>query len=365
MKLRKIVAVLMALICLTSCEKVPQKVLDNQKNYKQNNQVAKSKVEYCTLDELKKTDITRIKYDNLKLPKEVYFDNIQGVYKIEGRVPEGFLNKKKQILSDFGLSETLELTKEEQLSVDEGLSYSKDFYIGFNDAGVLSYMKENDENNTFYDDCFSYYYLTQKKNRENKQFKKLIAQAEKDVKKDLWDSRIDFIPEYVSLSNKDKKATVCGTFGYKGIGLFSLYTYRMIKGKTSPSKWDMVKCLYNMEEGISYEGYYQTAGCVINKTHKINKVVSLKSAIRIVSDKLSGFSEVRIRDIYPSYLCVKKAMSKGWPYTSGKEVKFRPVYIFRVKHLEGNRKYDETGDLIFFVDMITGEYSDDLFMRKK
>jgi hypothetical protein len=53
MKLRKIVAVLMALICLTSCEEVPQKVLDNQKNYKQNKQVAKSKVEYCTLDELR------------------------------------------------------------------------------------------------------------------------------------------------------------------------------------------------------------------------------------------------------------------------------------------------------------------------
>ena len=301
-------------LCLTSCKKAPEQVLDNKKNYNSNKQVSDFKIKYCTLNELKKTDISKIKYKNLDLPKEVYLDDIKGIYLFDGRVPKDYLKRKNQILSEFGLNKSVPL-KKDIMRAEKALVYDSESYLCFLESGEMSYLRDGNKELPSFDESNSdYYYLYNKKTRKDKKIIEILKQVEKDDKKGLRDSKLDYIPKYIALEKNGDSVYVHGTFGYKGIGLLDSYTEKIIKKRISPAKYEYINHIYEKKDSFTLNHYYQTPGCEVLKTKKVNRIVSLESAVHIVSNKLSGFHKVGIMEIVPVYMCLKEDKDDEYEY---------------------------------------------------
>ena len=352
-------------LSLTSCKKAPMQVLENKNNYNQNKQVSDFEIKYCDLKSLKRTDISRIRYDNLSLPKEICLDSIKGIYMINGRVPKDCLNNKKKVMDEFSLEESLQMKKEE-MAGEKALTHQGESYLCIMDSGLVSYIRNNNKELPEFDESNAdFYYMNNKKDRNVSFVKEIIEQAKKDDKKSLRPKNLEYIPKYVAVAKKDNQVLVQGTYGYKGMELLNSYTVRKIKGHISPAKYEYINSIYSTNKEIVLEHYFQTSGCEIRDTKEVRKVVSLDSAIHIVSNKLSGFKKVNIREIVPVYMCLKEDTCKEFVYSAGKKLKFRPVYLFKIKSVDDKKSFEESTYVNLVVDMVTGEYFDDLAIRGK
>lgn len=333
---------------ICGCQKTPAGVRKGMDNYLDNRDKLSADIRYINVCDLKNERISncKVKNNNLILPKDVYVTNIDDVYLLEG-----FYNKLQDtglVMKSLGLADSGKWTKESEGAYDIYVNDSiSKIYVAFSSRGELSYIYEPEDD--WVDDV-------------SKRDIKIYGNEESSLRDDLlkktadiydqvrFTKKFEVIPEKISHSkvkgNQLKEYNYL--LEYKGLPLSS---FSMDDRKNELFYiTNYFKVMY-YEDGtvkrIALRNPFE-----IRKEKKQNKVVSLQSAVDLVSKKLSGFGKVKISEIRLEYAVYKK-------YGNSTKVKARPVYTFRVRTTEKNEK-DAFAYFSIRVDMVTGKITDDL-----
>ena len=375
-------------LCLTGCQKAPEKVVEDMKEYGENEQKKESEITYCSPQELKNLDVKAImeKGYRVRIPDNIDFSRVEDVCELTVKFKENFVadyEKKYAELFGFDLSK-LEESRGVGGRLKQGDDEEKKIHYGIRDNGLLAYMSGH-----WFDDA-----------TESK------VEGRYDIfKDDIENVKIDFAGDSIRLSDMCKKSeewfntnigtdtltynvtdalvrnvsygsenvkrlSLCGEFAYKGIffnnHLFDISEesgteYTSILTNSVVSEYeaadDMVKLVVN--------------DCLFEVTDakKLDKIVDFESALRIVEEELTGFRLFEFCDVMPLYVMetVSDESDGIDPKAPGIELKARPVYAFLEK---GDLSSDEMPDDItialnkyrryVYVDMVTGEFVTDI-----
>lgn len=348
MRKKSVLAVLGVVLTLVSgCSKTPAGVLKGMNEYRKNKEIS-ADVKFKSIESLKKERIDKCKVNdgNLILPTKVCLDSIQNVYLLEGTYIE--LDDKELVMKRLGLSNNDKWQEEEEetykIYINESIPNT---YVGFTSRGDLSFAHNTNED-----------WIDDKKKDDVLYGKKDISQsneamyqdAEKMFESIKFTDSFTLKPERIRYYKAGKKELkqYCWLLDYKGLPL-SNYFVTDKKG-TNFSLVNSYKALYYQDGSIKLIALVNPFK--IEKENQQKKVVSLQSAVNLVSKKLSGFGKVKISEIRPEYAVYKK-------YGKNTKVKARPVYTFRVRTTEKNEK-EEFAYFSIRVDMITGKITDNL-----
>ncbi len=353
MKVKKGVWVLCGMLLLSGCQKAPVKVKVGMESYKTNKGLSNAKLRYVGLEELRKEKLQSISVygDNLILPEMSNLDKISRVYQIEGVLDYSLYNRKQIIKEKFNLPKNIKWSKQKN-GLGKFDEVEDGYYVGVSDYGMFSYVKDLSRDNMSTENA-NIQYLKRNENSVNKGELDNVYRQLKPFR-DLYPQELKFDPEYFWVDRQNDVTHINGSFSYKGIDIFDTeINDERISGQFCSS---MSIAIDNKNNGV-FSLILQPV-FTVKKTTPINKLISLRCAVDIVSEKLSGFKSLTIDEIKPVYLTQLVNENKKGSF-HGEKVKCRPMYDFKIR--TNDKDADElNGYFNILVDMQTGEEIDDI-----
>lgn len=393
--MKRIVSILMACcigLSLCGCQKTPEEVKQRMKSYGKNQQMTSEKITYCSVSDLKKTRLSdiHIKLDNMNLPDQVDFSQIESVEQLNLSFEKDYINNDAKYKKVFQVDPKIK-SEAGQDSNGNYLNYNsegkKQYYI-ISDNGFMVFAK-----GASYDIALGnldqkvlkkYNFSNANTARKAEKFgsKKINVwnicnQAEKWLEKNVsieqcrYQVLDAFVNEYQNGGKKGQLVTISADVTYKGM-VFNPYAASMEYDGASANLNLMA---YDVEMAYKDNGQLElfsngVGNIKINSAQKINQIVDFKSALQIVNTEITGFNKLKIAKIVPMYTLEPQYQNKDEKYgTPGQKIKARPVYAFLIKQdLTQDMKQDlktpsEEKNNIYnyiFVDMQTGKITTDI-----
>lgn len=385
-KIKKAVILsIMSLICfgLIGCQKTPKAVTKRMSEYGANHQMKSETLTFCTIDELRDTRLSDldIETENIDLPDKTDFSDIEEIGTINAEFDYNALNRAQTYLETFDIGNDVEPSESYINTGDKMEIYddkSNNFLeIGNNgflyyQFGISYYMMNNDVKQTItakYDiDSADISNTTIKLKSGTVSLKKICNNAQSWMENnfrekectyrvsDIWIKKIHYdeidANQIMLLMEARYKGVPFNTYGTE-------VTTKNNKGKVSLMIYDI-----NMsyDDSLKLTDFSNGSGhLTIKKYTKIDQVLDLKSAIKIVNEKMSGFNKLKVNKIiplyalFPQYDTDKESFSK-----SGQGVLAKPVYAFIIPDdtmddENATEIYKSNSCKYIFVDMVTGE----------
>lgn len=383
----KLVRFCFMLLCISmlccGCQKTPDEVKERMKTYGENEQLASDEIEYCTVEELKKSNLTDmdIKLDNMTLPAKVDFSHITIVEELTMAFDNDYTESGKKFLDIFHINKET-LVDEEKAYGGKSVTYdsqTEKTYFAMEDNGFMSYLSgitydllNSDLQQSIirkydlYEDTISE--ETVSLGAENVTLTELCDDAENWLKQYLstGDCNYKVSDIYVrQLKTDDKEQNQVSMFAemnYKGIPFNAYGMESEFDGTVGKTTLMMYGINLNYEKKGELSYFSNSVGELdIKSSKKVDKVVNLKSAIKIVNEELSAFHKRTISKIIPIYALYPQYNpdnpDEGFSDVN-QVVEARPVYAFIID--EG--KDDSALGIVkpnackfVFVDMIDGK----------
>lgn len=337
-------------------------------------------IKYCTVDELKEikiADIT-VKLDNMTLPDEVDFSNIDMIEELDMAFDDNYLESGKQFLEVFNINKST-LVDEGETFTGKTVTYDSEKekkYFTIEDNGFMSFVSGITYelvNSDLQQSVEAKYDLdVDDISEENVQFEsgnvklhQIRTKAEDWLERYLPASDFEYEVSDIYVRNfKDgddeyNQISLFAEIEYKGIP-FNAYGIETGFDGTS-GKVNLMTYGVNMnyeEEKLTYFSN-GVGGLKINSSKKVDKIIDLESAVKIVNEEISGFNKLNISKIIPIYALYPQYKSSEEQFSyEGQKVEGRPVYAFIINEGEDDSVlgiYKSNSCKFIFVDMITGE----------
>lgn len=362
------------------CQKTPDEVKQRIKMYGDNKQIMSEEIKYCTVDELKEikiADIT-VKLDNMTLPDEVDFSNIDMIEELDMAFDNNYLKSGKQFLEVFNINKST-LVDEGETFTGKTVTYDSEKekkYFTIEDNGFMSFVSGityKAVNSDLQQHVEAKYDLdVDDISEENVQFesgnvklRQICTKAEDWLKRYLPTGDFEYEVSDIYVRNfKDgddehNQISLFAEIEHKGIpcNVYGIETgFDGTSGKVN---------LMTYGVNMNYEGekltYFSNGvgGLKINSSKKVDKIIDLESAVKIVNEEISGFNKLNISKIVPIYALYPQYKSSEEQFShEGQKVEGRPVYAFIINEGEDDSVlgiYKSNSCKFIFVDMITGE----------
>ena len=142
----KMLILLFSLICLfCGCQETPQEVRDRMEHYGENGQMASKEQKRCTIDELKEAKLSEVdvELDNINLPEDVDFSDIESIALLELSFEENYMGQKGEALELFGIEEeslvdTFDAKNMGRTVIYDSLTHAK--YLAVGENGFVSFV---------------------------------------------------------------------------------------------------------------------------------------------------------------------------------------------------------------------------------
>lgn len=376
--------VLLVIILCCGCQKTPDEVKERMGSYGKNEQLTSDEIEYCTVEELRKSNLTDmdIELDNMTLPANVDFSHITTVEELNMAFDNDYLKNEGKFLEIFHINKDT-LVDEEKTYAGKSVTYESQkekTYFAMEDNGFMSYVS-----GITYDLINSD--IQQSITGKYDLYKDTIAEetvqlGEDTVPlKDLCNDAENWLERYFStgdckykvsdiyvrqLNSGGKEQNQVSMFAemyYKGMP-FNAYG---MENEFDGTNGKLTLMMYGINLNYEKKGelsYFSNSigGLDIKSSKKANKVVNLKSAIKIVNKELSGFNKRVISKIIPIYALYPQYTSEGQEFSSPNQaVEGHPVYAFIINEGNGEEDAPALGIVkpntckFVFVDMIDGK----------
>ena len=385
---KMLLVVLVFGLLLCGCQKTPDEVIENIEQYGDNPQLKASEVLYYSVDELKETKLSDIgvKVNNLELPSDVDFSNVEKVEVLHLLIEDNFLedNIIEKYTELFGI-ENKKLKKREAGESSWGNS------LLYEEKNIKKHFDMFENGGMAYIDGLSYdikpNVIEKKYNLDREDVSEVnvllsdgdVNLAEMCEEKEKWldnNMHIDGISYKISDvfvraidtdDNELKKLSMCAEYEYKGIR-FNNHTSPLAEETEDYSSRELTTFLateLEYEDSGLPSFFSRNIDVSIDYTENIEKVVDFESAINILEETISGFGVFHISEIIPLYALYLKNNEEA----PGAGIEARPVYAFLVK-----KELDDFGrgiikingcEHFFFIDMVTGELTTDLDVERK
>lgn len=377
---------LIIVLLFCGCQETPEQVKENMKQYGDNSQVEVSEITYCSPEELKNVSMTEDTGNGLRLPEAVNFSGVETVELLH-------LSIEKDFLADQTVSKYTKLfgvDKDELEEVEAGeSSWGKSFeydsekqrkYLSIMENGGMSYLA-----GTSYDFASNEIEKKYDMDREDvseveielsdgtvnlaRFCKKTEQWMDTNMQVDGFSYKISdvYVRKPDGGSGGQRKLSMCAEYDHKGIRLDD-YTGGIQREEDDFSMKEIASWLavqLDFEDSGIPSHFSRNLHVVMDSAEPVEKIVEPDSAARILKEKLSGFGVFHISKVLPLYALY----TKDYEESPGAEIEARPVYAFLVE----NHKEDPQIGVIktnncehfFLVDMITGEVTTDLDLKRE
>lgn len=384
---------LFQVVFLSGCKQTPQEVKERQADYGDNSQRDEEvELEYCTLDELKKIDLSDIKDGyNVNLPDKFDCSGISEIGVLDMQNDSGHFDLKDKYVELFEIDEdtlNYEAVDEEKTvfcySSDDrktrrsftlydngGLSYVSDLSYDIAE-GKVSGIDTYETYNTYYDDISD---KTIDFDGKSVPFGKIIDSAADWSKEHLGIQDMEYgVTDIYARNIETKKGarsqmTLLLGMYYKGV-LLDPYMYDWEEdGSEEDGTYKSIMKVENCNLKLNCDGMDKFSYVSRSNKYKINsvksvdKVITPECAIRIINKYFSGFNKIDVSEFRVIYGLIHSRDDKG---DSGNntttQVEGRPVYAFWINK-ENNGISDFGINVLpehyIYVDMITGQITTD------
>lgn len=381
LKLYLCLLVLTAFLC--GCQETPKEVAENMRQYGKDEQMQASDITYCSIEELRNAELPEVKGKNLQLPDRLDLSGVEGVDLLHLKIVDDFMSEKsvEKYTSVFGIDKE-KLKKGDAAGYGPCLTFDnqKDKCFDIRKNGGMAYLEEPfyefppTQTENYYDvyqDDISKEEVCLADGKIN--LKKFCGDVETWLEKNMPVEGISYKVSDVKTVKRAKKEngdkemiSLCAEYVHKGIALDS---YSSISEEDKD--FNLRHIVMNLSVIMAYADaktpgeFTRNEVFAIDSSKPVDKVIDLKSAIRIFQEKMSGFGAVHIDTIRPAYALFRDDTSDNGE-GPGSGITARPVYFFLVKNLEAEKEDEmviikpRQAEHVFFVDMVTGEFTTDM-----
>lgn len=380
------------LFCLAwlfcGCQETPQEVRDRMGSYGENRQMASKERKYCTIDELKKAKLSEVdvELDNIKLPKDVDFSDIESIAFLELSFEENYTKQREEALKLFGIEETslVSDTLDTERNMGRTVTYDNPAqakYLAVEDNGFVSFIGGltydfiNDK--AKYQDTPEKYDLDMDdisgKMVELKEGETEIAAVRESAEQWLDDNmpmegceyRISdvYVRELDCSGEQRKQLSLYAEICCKGLRFNSYASVERNGARQVDFYMHGIQLNYDGMDALSF--YSNGVGKItINSREEIDEVIDLQSAVQRMNEEMSGFRELNISKILPMYVLYPIYETDEEPYAvPGQKLEGRPVYAFIIEEGVDDTEFGinkSNATKVIFVDMVTGEVTTDI-----
>ncbi len=379
--------VVFQILFLFGCKQTPQKVQDRMKNYGDNSQINEEvELEYCTVDELKKKDLTDISGEyNISIPKKFDCSGITDISILNMQYESGCFNLKDKYVELFGVDKD---SLKYRAADDEGEEYIYESddkkarkYFALSENGFVSYICDTSYDYT--EDKISNIetYATYNMNFDDVSDKTIVFNEGPVPFNDIITDSVNWAQEH---------------FGIKDMnyGVIDIYERRLKTDEGVVPQMSLLLGLYyngvllepyvidfdkddsgnyctkaaNCKVEFNYEGKDKITFAALQTKYKLNsvkavdKVITPECALKIINKTFSGFGRIEASDfrviygLFPSSGPVES--NEDINHKEAELVEGRPVYAFWINK-DSNGISDFGMSILpehyIYVDMITGE----------
>ena len=366
--------------CLAGCQAAPEEVKEAAENYNENVQMDEIAITKCDLEGVKNSvdEALQLRPNNMTLPSSVDFSEVEEINELKLVYQSDFLNKREQVASIFGITDSNWENVELPLENDRTMTLGDDTYVlnvsdnGFfcavlpdfykkleEDTTVLQTLYRIDEGDSAEDICVL--------NGTQTTISEQVSYVENWIDElELLGDDFDYRIKTVALRQDEtgnNALTMDISKSYRGVMLDTCGGKIEVEDNVGTLKTIGSSFMVALLQKNKID-YFTTADGLlsINEKNTLNELIDLPSAIRIVEKELSGFQTIHISDIEimyelePVYDSTEKNANNAEP---GGKVVARPIYRFLI-----DREYEDGGigfiagdTLNYFinVDMVTGE----------
>lgn len=383
----KMLILLFSLICLfCGCQETPQEVRDRMEHYGENGQMASKEQKRCTIDELKEAKLSEVdvELDNINLPEDVDFSDIESIALLELSFEENYMGQKGEALELFGIEEeslvdTFDAKNMGRTVIYDSLTHAKYLAVGENGfvsfVGGLTYDYINDK--AKYQDTPEKYDLDiddiSGKMVELKEGKTEIAAVRETAEQWLDDNmpmegcgyRISdvYVRELDCSGEQRKQLSFYAEIWCQGLRFNSCASKMSDSGSQMDFFIQGIQLNYDGMDALSF--FSNSVGKIhIDSREEVDEVIDLQSAIQRMNEEMSGFRELNISKILPMYVLYPIYETDEELYGApGQKLEGRPVYAFIIKEGVDDTEFGiNKGNTTrtIFVDMVTGEVTTDI-----
>lgn len=383
----KMLILLFSLICLfCGCQETPQEVRDRMEHYGENGQMASKEQKRCTIDELKEAKLSEVdvELDNINLPEDVDFSDIESIALLELSFEENYMGQKGEALELFGIEEeslvdTFDAKNMGRTVIYDSLTHAKYLAVGENGfvsfVGGLTYDYINDK--ARYQDTPEKYDLDvddiSGKMVELKEGKTEIAAVRETAEQWLDDNmpmegcgyRISdvYVRELDCSGEQRKQLSFYAEIWCQGLRFNSCASKMSDSGSQMDFFIQGIQLNYDGMDALSF--FSNSVGKIhIDSREEVDEVIDLQSAIQRMNEEMSGFRELNISKILPMYVLYPIYETDEELYGApGQKLEGRPVYAFIIKEGVDDTEFGiNKGNTTrtIFVDMVTGEVTTDI-----
>lgn len=363
--------------------------------YGDNSQIDKEIVkEFCTLDELKKINVSDIsdKY-NVTVKNKIDFSQIEGINILDLQYESDCLKLRDKYAKLFDIDKN---SIERRAADDEGEEYiyeSEDKragkYFALSENGFVSYIDGISYECTEDDGIDVDTYATYDLGRDDVSGKTIDFDGVNVAFDDIMHHAADFAQKHFSMQDisfgvldvyerKVKKngkivpqlSLLMGLY-YKGILLEPYVTEYEEHGSNKQYTHEKVtnfSAEFNYENREKFSFAALQKKCRINSVKSVDKIITPECALKIVNKTFSGFGKIEASDFRAIYACfpvlesVDGYKDKNVSYKAGQKIEGRPVYAMWINK-ENNGISDFGISIVpehyIYVDMISGEITTD------
>lgn len=386
MKAKKITISFLA-FCLASlccgCQETPQEVRERMNSYGENKQMASQERTYCTVAELKEAKLpdADMGLDNIILPQGVDFSEIENIAILSLSFEENYTENKDEAIDLFEIDEhsLTSDTFDEERNMGRTVIYDSpahEKYLAVEDNGFVSFISgltyDYINGKAHYGSTLEKYDLQ----AEDISGRKVeLADGEADIAKvresaEKWlnekmpmkgcEYHISdaYVRELDSTGEKKKQLSfyaevICGGMRFNSYA-----------SKEPADNAQVDFYMYGIQ--LNYDGSGQMSffsngvGKInVDSRQEIKEVIDLRSAIQLMNEEMSGFSELKITKILPMYVLYPQYKTDEELYSvPGQKMEGRPVYAFLIAEGTDDTEFGinkSNAYKVIFVDMVTGE----------
>lgn len=369
-------------VFIGGCNDVPTEVKDDMKRYKDNEQVSGSEVTYCNVDELRSIQNKEINNKNIVINNKVDFSGVKEVSLPTIKYEENYVENYKDKYAELYGFDSNKIKLIDSSGMEGGKYYEyedKDQYFNISDAGHIAHFSgimNNEDYNIEESKVLGKYRIGDDNKNINIDFKSgkallsdMCDKAENWYNTNIGNETLDYkitdaIVRNVKCSGKSEvHLAMCGEYFYKGI-CFNNHFQTTVEEKGEECRYYVPNCTINEYTDIDSFDWFSinNVSFEVTSVKKVDKIVDFDSAVRIVTEKLSGFTSLEFEEVIPMYVTITSNFEGKDTAAPGLELEARPVYAFLIKK-EGLD--EDNGSLILLqnyyknivlVDMITGDF---------
>ena len=340
----------------------------------------------CTIDELKEAKLSEVdvELDNINLPEDVDFSDIESIALLELSFEENYMGQKGEALELFGIEEeslvdTFDAKNMGRTVIYDSLTHAKYLAVGENGfvsfVGGLTYDYINDK--AKYQDTPEKYDLDiddiSGKMVELKEGKTEIAAVRETAEQWLDDNmpmegcgyRISdvYVRELDCSGEQRKQLSFYAEIWCQGLRFNSCASKMSDSGSQMDFFIQGIQLNYDGMDALSF--FSNSVGKIhIDSREEVDEVIDLQSAIQRMNEEMSGFRELNISKILPMYVLYPIYETDEELYGApGQKLEGRPVYAFIIKEGVDDTEFGiNKGNTTrtIFVDMVTGEVTTDI-----